>query len=87
MMQNMLDQQRRDFRELLTQERANARGGVLLVNEPIVVERVNHGLVPSHATTVQEGKYESESYQRPKELESWKDNEPTCNYKYNDFMT
>ena len=65
-MQEMLNQQQCDIRELLAQELANIRGRVSVVNKPIVVELVNNGPIPSHATTVQEGNNdEYESYQGP----------------------
>lgn len=52
MMQNMLDQQRHEFMDLITQELANARGEAPMINELIVVERLNNGPVPSCLTTV-----------------------------------
>lgn len=43
MMEDLLDQQRREFMALLTLERANARGRAPMVNEPIVVKQVHFG--------------------------------------------
>lgn len=54
MMKTMLDQQRCEFREFLTQELANARGGVLVINEPIISKPVNDELIPTHTTSIQE---------------------------------
>lgn len=60
----MLNQQPHEFRELFTQELANARTGAPMIKKPIVVEQVNNGPIPSHYTTVKEGNnYDSESYQ------------------------
>lgn len=88
MMQNMLDQQRRVFMELLIQGIDNARGGIPVINEPIVIERINHGLVPSHATTVQEGNNNDlESYQGLEQPKVRMNVEPIGHCKYKDFMT
>ena len=87
MIQNMLDQQRREFRELLTQQLVNDRGGVPVINKPIIVNQVNNGPVPSHATTIQEGKNKPESYEGPKKPQVGRNDEPRGNYKFKDFTT
>ena len=61
MMQEMLAQQRLEFRELLAQELVTIRGRSPVINEPVVIEGVNNGPIPTH--TIQEGNNDdSESY-------------------------
>lgn len=43
------------FIDLLTQGIENARGEMPVTNEPIVVQRINNGLVPFCPTTVWKG--------------------------------
>lgn len=52
MMQDLLEQHRVDFRNLLARELANIRGGATMVNELIVDEQVNNGPIHSHETMV-----------------------------------
>lgn len=41
-MYNMIDQKKHEFMELLTQGLPNTRGGVSVVNEPIIDKQVNN---------------------------------------------
>lgn len=85
MTQEMLDQQC-EFRELLLQELANARGGALVMKESMVVEQVNNRPIPSRLETVHEGTNDDlESYQVLEQPEVLRNNEPKGYCKYKDF--
>lgn len=91
MKQNMLDQQRREFMELLTQGLANIRGGVSMVNKPAVDEHVTNGPVPSCPTIFREGDDDSKSHQGPhpplEDSKIRRNDEPRGYFKYKNFTT
>ena len=70
MMYDMLDQQWHMYMDLPTQGLVNDGGIASVINKPIIIERVNDGLVSSYMTMVQEGHDDSESNQGP--LLLWK---------------
>ena len=85
MTQEMLDQ-RCEFRELLLQELANARGGALVMKELVVVEQVNNRPIPSSPETIHKGTNDDlESYQVLEQPEVLRNNEPKGYCKYKDF--
>lgn len=82
MMQTMLDQQRHDFWELLTQELATSKGGALVINKLILIEQVTNQPFPTHEPTIQEGNSDSKSNQEsppPERQEVRKNDEPRVN--------
>lgn len=52
MMQEILNQQQREFRELLAQGLANIEGRMTIVNELVFIEQVNNGPILLDATSV-----------------------------------
>lgn len=61
-MKTMLNQQQFEFRAFMTQELANhARGGVLLVNEPVIGRPINDEPIPTHKPKIKEGSNVSKS--------------------------